>query len=192
MIKQTIRALREYGSWIVRQGQYSELKDSIVGYAPIWTSDSRYLIFLADLENNTGLYRRAIPSGKSELLYALPVSPGDMKLSPDGCWLAFTARLYGGTDNLDACRKYMDQRKSGLVKARIIEDLPYRLWNEWCHDYREHLFAVRIKDLALPKPEFYDLTPDFSYIPPLDLGSGNDFSFSPDSRADGFCGQPGF
>ncbi|MCU1292867.1 MAG: protein kinase [Bryobacterales bacterium] len=59
-------------------------------YRPEWSPDGRYVIFVADKANKTGIWRQpADGSGPAELLYTPEVQPLEALMSPDGKWLLY-------------------------------------------------------------------------------------------------------
>lgn len=106
--------------------------------------------------------------------------------SNDGNKILFVSSVYPecGTDE---CNKLKDEQKEkSKVKASIFTELMYRHWNDWRGEKRSHLFL-----LDLNSKELTDLTP-FSKndVPPIALGSLNDYSFSPDGNEVAFTTNP--
>lgn len=102
----------------------------------------------------------------------------DMEWSKDGKKILFTSSVYPDCVN-EECNKSRDEEKEkSKVKASIFTELMYRYWDDWRGEKRSHLFLYDID-----KNEYTDLTlSSTSDVPPVDLGSSNDFSFSPDGK----------
>ena len=98
--------------------------------------------------------------------------------SPDGTKILFTSSVYPdcATDN---CNKQKDEAKeNSKVKASLFKHLLFRHWNEWRNGKFSHLFLLDTKsgkynDLFLHKEKD---------VPPIALGSSNDYGFSPDGK----------
>ncbi|MBE2279155.1 MAG: S9 family peptidase [Ignavibacteriaceae bacterium] len=96
--------------------------------------------------------------------------------SPDGTKILFVSKVYPECETQD-CNKREDKiREESLVKAQVFDELMYRHWNSWRGDKRGHLFLLDVET-----GKYVDLTPGSSFeVPPISLGSSNDFNFSPD------------
>lgn len=100
----------------------------------------------------------------------------DYKWSNDGSMILFTSNVYPDCKTQE-CNEMKDKKEeSSKVKAKIFDQLMYRHWNDWRGDKRSHLFIFDIKNNT-----YKDLTEGLTEdLPPLALGSSNDFNFSPD------------
>lgn len=81
--------------------------------------------------------------------------------------------------NTPECNKEKDDKESGSkVKAKIFTELMYRHWNAWRGEKRSHLFLYDLETKV-----YIDLTQGSQFdVPPIALGSSNDYNFSPDSK----------
>ena len=105
-----------------------------------------------------------------------------IRWSNDGKKILFVSKVYPDCPD-DACNKQrINEKDSSKVKAKIITDLMFRHWNEWRDDRRSHLFLLDVNT-----KEITDLTfgSDFD-VPPIALGSDNDYNFSPDGNEAAF------
>ena len=99
------------------------------------------------------------------------------KWSSDGKKLLFVSSVYPDCPDQNCNKSKDDDREKSNVKAKIITGLMYRNWNVWRDDKISHLFLFN-KDAK----STIDLTLNSkSDVPPVDLGSANDYSFSPDN-----------
>ena len=110
----------------------------------------------------------------------------DFKWSKDGKKILFVSAVYPDCPN-QKCNEERDKKTAeSKVNAKILTHLMFRHWNRWLGDKRSHLFMY---DLA--KKEYYDLNWMMDNdVPPLDLGSGNDYNFSPDGKQVAFTMNP--
>jgi dipeptidyl aminopeptidase/acylaminoacyl peptidase len=98
--------------------------------------------------------------------------------SPDGSKMLFASSVYPdcSTDN---CNKQKEEAKEkSKVKASLFKHLLFRHWNEWRNGKWSHLFLLDTKtgkydDLFLNEEKD---------VPPIALGSSNDYGFSPDGK----------
>ena len=99
----------------------------------------------------------------------------DFKWSNQGNKILLTSSVYPDCPNQECDKQKDEEKKAEKYNARIITHLMYRHWNEWLDGKRSHLFLF---DLA--SNTYIDLNNLMhNDVPPLDLGSANDFNFSP-------------
>ena len=102
----------------------------------------------------------------------------DFKWSPDGTKLLFVSEVYPDCPDMNCNKERDEKQKDSKVSAKILTHLMYRYWNRWLGEKRSHLFMYDINS-----KKYYDLNYQSNHdIPPLDLGSGNDYNFSPDGK----------
>ncbi len=108
--------------------------------------------------------------------------------SSDGKKILFVSSVYPECTTQD-CNEQKDKAKEeSKVKAEIFTELMYRHWNDWRGHKRSHLFLL---DVATG--EFVDLTEgNKEDVPPLALGSSNDYNFSPDGSEIAYASNPEF
>lgn len=101
-----------------------------------------------------------------------------MVWSNDSKFILFVSDVYPDCPTQDCNKEKDEAAEKSLVKALIITELMYRNFDHWRSDKRSHLFLFN-----LATKEFIDLTKESpSDVPPVDLGSANDYSFSPDGN----------
>ncbi len=84
--------------------------------------------------------------------------------------------------------KKIKPKDESKVKAEIFTELMYRHWNDWRGHKRSHLFL-----LMLQLESFSDLTEgNKEDVPPLALGSSNDYNLSPDGSEVAYSLNPEF
>jgi dipeptidyl aminopeptidase/acylaminoacyl peptidase len=100
------------------------------------------------------------------------------KWSADGTKLLFVSEVYPDCPDMN-CEKVKDEKeKEKKYNAIILTHLMFRCWNRWLGEKRSHLFMY---DLASKK--YYDLNYMSNHdVPPLDLGSDDDYNFSPNGK----------
>lgn len=98
--------------------------------------------------------------------------------SADGSKILFVSDVFADCPDMN-CNKEKDEKQKGVKSsAKIFDHLMYRHWNRWLGEKRSHLFMY---DLASKK--YFDLNYMSNHdVPPLDLGSANDYNFSPDGK----------
>lgn len=132
-------------------------------------------IWIADTDGTNEEKLTDIYSGASGIVW-----------SNDGKKIAFVSSVYPDCGDMD-CNKFRDEQKEkNPVKASIFTELMYRHWNDWRGDKRSHLFLLELDDKKVT-----NLTPASLHdIPPIALGSENDYAFSPESDEIAFTMNP--
>ena len=98
--------------------------------------------------------------------------------SPSGDKILFTSSVYQECETQE-CNKQKDlEKKNSKVKASIFTELMYRHWDKWRNGKVSQLFLFDVKERT-----FADVTSNSNFdIPPIALGSSNDYNFSPDGK----------
>jgi dipeptidyl aminopeptidase/acylaminoacyl peptidase len=109
-------------------------------------------------------------------LTELHTGAAGVEWSKDGRRLLFVSKVYPECTTQECNQKKDEEKENNHVKAKIFTELMYKHWNNWRGPKRSHLFYMNMRTFKL-----YDLNigKDFD-VPPLALGSKNDYSFSPD------------
>ncbi|MGK9476174.1 prolyl oligopeptidase family serine peptidase [Melioribacter sp. OK-6-Me] len=98
--------------------------------------------------------------------------------SKDGRKILFVSEVNPDCPDQNCNEQRDKEKEASKVKARIITELMFRSWNRWRDEKRSHLFLY-----DLDKNEYYDLIQGSkSDVPPVDLGSVQDYTFSPDGK----------
>lgn len=101
-----------------------------------------------------------------------------MVWSNDGNHILFVSDVYPDCPTQDCNKERDEAAEKSLVKAKIITELMYRNFDHWRGDKRSHLFLFNVET-----KEYMDLTKESpNDVPPVDLGSANDYSFSPEGN----------
>jgi len=110
----------------------------------------------------------------------------DYLFSRSGKYLLFTSDVYPECKTEECNKKKDEYYKNRKASGEIITSLMFRHWNRWRLHKRSHLFLLNLKT-----KKYYDFNfkPDAD-IPPIDLGSAHDFTFSPDGREVAFVLNP--
>ncbi|MDQ7817646.1 MAG: S9 family peptidase [Melioribacteraceae bacterium] len=106
--------------------------------------------------------------------------------SKDGKKILFVSSVYPDCTTPDCNEQKDKDAEESKVKAKIFTELMYRTFNDWRGDKRSHLFLY-----DLQTKEYYDLMlGSKSDCPPVDLGSSQDYSISPDGKEIAFVMNP--
>ncbi len=100
------------------------------------------------------------------------------EFSTSGKQILFSSQVYAECKN-QTCNKAKDaEKEKSKVKAQMFTELMYRHWNDWRGPKFNHLFIYDFKT-----KNYVDLNQGLKFdVPPIALGSSNDYSFSPDGN----------
>lgn len=144
---------------------------------PIFTHDSKYLYFLSGRSGSSQIWKIPINGGEAVQISDIYGNIEGFILSPDDSNFIFVRRVHPDCDSEDCIKEKGEAQAKNPVKARVIDGLMYRHWNEWLEGKYSHLFM-----LSLDGKNIKDLTPGSFHTPPIALGSSHDYSFSPDGE----------
>ena len=124
-------------------------------------------IWLCDLNGQNDVQLTNLYTGASGLIW-----------SKDGSKILFVSEVYPDCNDQNCNEQKDKEKEQSKVKAKIITELMFRAWNRWRDEKRSHLFLYDIQ-----KKEYYDLLLNTKFdVPPIDLGSNQDYAFSPDGK----------
>ena len=104
----------------------------------------------------------------------------------DGDKFLFVSEVYPDCSTQECDKEKDDAAKNNPVEVTVITELMYKHWNHWRGPKRSHLFLKKLDD-----KNYYDLTINSVHdVPPIDLGSGSDYNFSPDGKEVAFTMNP--
>ncbi len=166
--------------WIVSidGGEPAQLTNSPKGDSyPRWSPDGRQIAFVSSRTGAPQGWRIPAYGGEAKQITTISTGASGPEWSPDGASLLFTSEVHPDCPN-DSCNKTRDaEREESKVQARLIDKLLYRHWNSWREGKVSHLFIVPDSGGVGT-----DLTPGEHDVPPLALGGGLDYTFSPDGN----------
>ncbi len=117
-----------------------------------------------------------IDGSGDEQLTNLHTGASGIVWSKDGTKMLFVSSVYPDCFDQE-CNKNRDEMKeNSKVKASVFTELLYRHWNDWRGEKRSHLFVLDVKTRQATDLTLYSRFD----VPPIALGSANDYSFSPD------------
>lgn len=121
-----------------------------------------------------------------EQISSVPTGVSGLCFSKDFSKLLFNSYVYPDLATTAETKAKDESLEKSKVKARIIDDLMYKHWNRFRGDKRSHLFLMDMYSL-----KSIDLNLGLNNeVPPLDLGSSHDYSFSPDGNEVAFTMNP--
>jgi Tol biopolymer transport system component len=129
--------------------------------SPVWRPDGKAFFFTMGGQ----IYEKALDGSEPRQITHRETGAGGPVVSADGKMLLFAGSV----------KVIEDQDHSG----KVLDDLYFRQWNRWIDGERSHVFVV---EASAEKAEGRDITPGDDNVPPISLGSGRDYTFSPDGK----------
>jgi len=140
--------------------------------SPRWSPNGKQLAFISDRNGTEDLYLINVRRGEARQLTSSDTDLVDPLWSRDGKSILCGSRVL---PQGKATGENRTEEELPKCKARTIDRLLFRQWDEWLGDERNHLFLVSVKDGSME-----ELTPGEFDTPPVSLASDHDFDLSPD------------
>ena len=144
---------------------------------PRWSPDGKTIAFVSTRDGESQIWTIPVSGGEAKKVSSFSTGVSGLQYSPDGKWFAFASDVYPDCLDDDCNQKRNEQVEKSKVKAKMLEKLPYRVFNYWKDGKRSHLFVMPAQGGTAT-----DLTPGDYDTPPIDLGGSWDYAFSPDSK----------
>jgi dipeptidyl aminopeptidase/acylaminoacyl peptidase len=153
--------------------------------APRWSPDGKKLLFESTRSGSPQLWVVSAEGGEPKQLTDISTGAATGMWSPDGTSIAFVSAVYPEFSEKpfaesDKLNKEKDEEiEKSPVKAKVFTRLFYRHWDEYVGDKREHLFVIGADGKGCR-----DVTPGDrdAYPTSTTFNSGDDFTFTPDSK----------
>jgi len=146
-------------------------------YNPRWSPDGKKIAFISTRSGNAQIWLINPFKGEAYPLSNIPTGASGVIWSPTGTHLAFISSVYPDCQDEECNKKRLEENEKNKVKAEIFDELLFRHWNSWRNGQRTHLFVIPVEG-----GKAVDVTPGDFDTPPISLGSGHDYAFSPDGK----------
>lgn len=144
---------------------------------PRWSPDGRAIAFLSDRAQGTQLWLLPVDGGEARQLTKLATEIDTFIWAPDGQSFAIVSNVYPDCKDAKENEARKKEREESPNKMRVIDDVPFRRWDDWVSERRAHIFIM-----ALEGGEPRDLTPGAIDCPAWDEGGPDALAFSPDGQ----------
>jgi len=144
---------------------------------PVFSPDGMNLYFLSSRSGSSQIWKISLSGGDAQQVSDVYGDIEGFILSPHHSYFIFVRKVLPDCENEDCIKEKGEIQKNNPVKARVIDKLMYRHWNEWLEGQYSHLFLLSLDGTIIK-----DLTPGPYHTPPISLGSATDYSFSPDGE----------
>ena len=149
--------------------------DSLSSVNPVFSPDGKFIYYLTPRSGSMQIWRLPVGGGEAKQITKLYDGVEGFVISPKNAHLLMVRKVPPECKTEDCIKEKGEDKNMSNVKARIIDRLMYRHWNEWLEGKYSHLFLTSINGTNV-----MDITPGPYHAPPLALGSNHDYSFSPD------------
>jgi len=134
--------------WLVSlDGEKLRQLTSAKGYAdtsPVWSPDSRTIAFVSSRGGSRQIWTIALDGGEATQLSKLPVDVDNLRWSPKGSHIAFSAEVYADADIAETAKREK-AKGDNPVKAMKFDRLLIRHWDTWFDGKRSHVFVLPVK-----------------------------------------------
>ena len=152
---------------------------------PRWSPNGKKILFESTRSGSQQLWVVAADGGEPKQLTTISTGANTGVWSPNGEQIAFVSAVYpefsdkpfAESDKLN--KEKDDEIEKSPVKAKVFTKLFYRHWDEYVGDKRQHLFVIDAEGKGCR-----DVTPGDrdAYPTSTTFSSGDDFTFTPDSK----------
>ena len=154
-----------------RQLTHGEGSDS----RPRWSPDGQSIAFISTRGGKSQVWVIPANGGEAQRLSSISAEADGVVWPRRGDWLLFTSKVYPDCPDDDCNARRLEEAAKSKVKARVIDELLFRHWDEWRDGRYVHLFAMpteggKPRDLSpgavdsptwlLEAPDGYDISPD--------------------------------
>lgn len=163
--------------WIykIKEDKFLQLTNNEKSSSNPKFSKNDILYFLSSRDGVQNLWGISLKGGEAFKITDFKVDVEDFYPLSNGDFILNISIFKECKVDLKCTKNKLDQIEENPVKAKIIEDLYYRVFDEWQDGRVSHLFYFNKKENKLT-----DLTEGESHIPPKSLGNNIHFSVSPD------------
>jgi dipeptidyl aminopeptidase/acylaminoacyl peptidase len=168
--------------WVVRtdgSGLRRLTTDPASDYNPLWSPDGGAIWFLSTRSGSSQVWHVPMQGGAAEQMTDLPLGVGNLIMSPDGRYLAFTLEVFPDCETISCTRSRLDDADARQTSGVLYDGIFVRHWDAWKDGRRSHIFVM---------PAFGDELRDLMQgmdadSPSKPFGGSEEFTFTPDSRS---------
>ncbi len=146
-------------------------------FHPRWSPDGKKIAFISSRNGTPQVWMIDSRGGEAYPVTHISTGASGVIWSPAGKHLAFISSVYPDCADDNCNRQRNETKEKSLVKAQLFDELLFRHWNAWRDGTRSHVFVAPV-DGGTPR----DLSPGDYDVPPIALGSSQDYTFSPDGK----------
>lgn len=166
-------------------------------YSPAWSPDGRTVAFVSNRSGSRQIWTIHLDGGEARQLTKFPLDVGDLRWSPTGTHIAFSAEVYPDAPDFETSAKRDKEKTDSPVKAMKFDRLFIRHWDMWFEGKRSHIFVVPVRQGdglsgwvadGLPSDLMKGIDGD---CPTKPFGGPEEYAWSPDGKEIGYTTQLG-
>lgn len=144
---------------------------------PKFSKDGKILYFLSARDGNSNIWGINLEGGEAFKVTDFKIDVEDFYPLSNGDFILNFSIFSDCKEDILCTKKKLEEAEKNPVKAKIIENLYYRVFDQWLDGRFSHLFYFNKNENKI-----IDLTENESHIPPKSLGNNIHFSVSPDEN----------
>jgi dipeptidyl aminopeptidase/acylaminoacyl peptidase len=113
--------------------------------SPTWSSDESTVAFASNRSGSQQIWTIRVDGGEARQLTNYPVDVNNLRWSPTGKYIAFSAEVYPDAMDLETTAKRDKEKTDNPVKATRFDRLFIRHWDKWFEGKRNHIFVQPVK-----------------------------------------------
>jgi dipeptidyl aminopeptidase/acylaminoacyl peptidase len=114
--------------------------------SPTWSPDGRTVAFVSDRTGSRQVWTIRVDGGEARQLSNFPLGVDNLRWSPTGNRLAFSAEVYPDARDIEATARKDREKADNPVKAIKFDRLFIRHWDKWFEGKRNHIFTLPMKE----------------------------------------------
>jgi len=166
--------------WIYNKKEEKFLKltnNEKPSFAPKFSKDGKIVYFLSARDGVQNIWGININGGEAFKITNFEVDVEDFYPLKNGDFIVNLSIFKECKEDLNCTKNKLKEIEENPVKAKKIENLYFRVFDEWQDGRISHLFYYNKNENKL-----YDLTENEENVPPKSLGNDIHFSLSPDEN----------
>ena len=109
---------------------------------PRWSPDGESIWFISTRSDSAQVWRIRIDGGEAEQVTHEPLDAGNLVVSRDGKYIAFTMEVFCDGSTPAETKDKLDEIEKTKATGRIYEGIFVRHWDTWKDSRRSHLFVM--------------------------------------------------
>ncbi|MHC4557355.1 MAG: dipeptidyl-peptidase 5 [Planctomycetota bacterium] len=111
-------------------------------FNPRWAPDSKSVWFISARSGSSQVWRIRIDGGEAQQISDEPLDVGNLVVSPDGKYIAFTMEVFPDCNMAAETKERLHKIEQNKASGRIYERIFVRHWDTWKDGRRSHLFVM--------------------------------------------------
>ena len=166
--------------------------------SPVWSPDGRTVAFVSNRSGLQQIWTIRVDGGEARKLTNFPIDVDNLRWSPSGKHIAFSAEVYPDSDGFETTAKRDKEKTDGPVKAMKFDRLFIRHWDRWFDGKRSHIFVLPVKRAEGADGEWVVDGPAADLMRGVDgdcptkpFGGAEEYAWSPDGEEIAYTTQLG-